>query len=184
MQKHKKMLWVIGIIDGAASVVLGIITMCRTSGFYPDTKSYGGDAYTGIQNAAAYTAKNVNYLSDIVKFGLGAFLIVFGVALICCFLEKLADNGENLFPLKRSFNYQMPYSPNPVNSQPISPNNAVNGAAERNDGFVIPTNQPISSVSFNAATSNEELLKLKGLLDAGAISPEEFEAKKKQVLGL
>ncbi len=49
----------------------------------------GGDAYTGIQNAAAQTAVNIYYLADIVRTGLFAFLLVFGIALICFFLSRI-----------------------------------------------------------------------------------------------
>ena len=43
---------------------------------------YGGDAYTGIQNAAATTSKNVRDLAGIVQFGFGSILLVMGLTLV------------------------------------------------------------------------------------------------------
>ena len=40
------------------------------------------------------------------------------------------------------------------------------------------------AVSSNTADSAEQLAKYKNLLDSGVISKEEFDAKKKQLLGL
>lgn len=79
----------LGIINGFASVILGIICFCLNTGRYVYSESYGGDAYTGIQNAAAATGSNVQSLAAIVKFGLGALLIVFGIALVCCFADRV-----------------------------------------------------------------------------------------------
>ena len=80
---------ILGIINGFASVVLGIICFCLDTGRYVSRETYGGDAYTGIQNAAAATGSNVQSLAAIVKFGLGALLIVFGIALVCCFADRV-----------------------------------------------------------------------------------------------
>ena len=41
-----------------------------------------------------------------------------------------------------------------------------------------------NSESGNGKDSADEIMKLKGLLDAGAITQEEFDAKKKELLGL
>ena len=38
--------------------------------------------------------------------------------------------------------------------------------------------------SDNKPDSSDQIMKLKGLLDAGAITQEEFDAKKKELLGL
>ena len=49
---------------------------------YESKITYGGDAYTGIQNAAAVTSLNVKKLADIVQYGFGSVLLVMGLALI------------------------------------------------------------------------------------------------------
>ncbi len=78
-----------GIFDGVLSIVFGIIIAVLKKGFYVVTESYGGDAYTGIQNAAAYTGENVRILIDCVKT-IGSFMfIVAGLLLIIVFTKKL-----------------------------------------------------------------------------------------------
>lgn len=80
---------VIGIISGFVSIVLGFIAMGYSDGLYESASSYGGDAYTGIQNAAAQTASNVKILASIVKFGTSSLLIIFGITIVCFFALKL-----------------------------------------------------------------------------------------------
>ena len=78
--KSKKILSVILAFVGVVAIVLGIVCFCLDSGSYVSSKSYGGDAYTGIQNAGAATARNVRDLGDIVKTGFGSVLVVAGLA--------------------------------------------------------------------------------------------------------
>lgn len=80
---------IIGAASGILSVVLGFILMTFSDGYYESSQSYGGDAYTGIQNAAAQTANNVEDLAAIVKFGASSLLIVAGIAIACFFILKL-----------------------------------------------------------------------------------------------
>lgn len=80
---------VIGIISGFLSILLGFIVMGYSDGYYESAATYGGDAYTGIQNAAAQTANNVKDLASTVKFGIFSLLLVLGVAIICFFALKL-----------------------------------------------------------------------------------------------
>ena len=58
-------------------------------GYYEASSAYGGDAYTGIQNAAAQTANNVKALSEITKNGFAFFLIAVGLIAIFYFASKL-----------------------------------------------------------------------------------------------
>ena len=70
---------------------------------YATRESYGGDAYTGIQNAAARTSRNVSELAEIVKFGfssllriLALILIGIGAADVIAFVfEKLTTKEQN-----------------------------------------------------------------------------------------
>ena len=73
----KKVNAIVKLIANVLSIIitfiLGICLMTTTYyGEYESSTSYGGDAYTGIQNAAATTANNVddlgNYLNDISLF--------------------------------------------------------------------------------------------------------------------
>lgn len=49
---------------------------------YESSSMYGGDAYTGIQNAAAKTSQNVKELASIVQFGFGSVLLVMGLTIL------------------------------------------------------------------------------------------------------
>lgn len=70
-------------------IVLGIVSIALSIRCYTfDVKRgegdsmYGGDAYTGIQNAAAATSRNVSELTNVVKFGFASLLLVGGLAFI------------------------------------------------------------------------------------------------------
>lgn len=79
-----------GLLSGIASIVLGILTYTLNfAGYTSPFHQYNGEAYTGIQQAAAQTAENVYYLSKTVIFGLGSVLIILGLAIIFFFTSKL-----------------------------------------------------------------------------------------------
>ncbi len=108
------------IIAGALAILFAILVMTsagssagsRVSGLDTGTRTsysyYGGDAYTGIQQAAADTARNVKALGEIVKagfrdmregngdpsmrYGISALLAVTGLALIGAAVARLAEN--------------------------------------------------------------------------------------------
>ena len=73
-------------IAGAMSIVMGIIQLYgSTRDYYGDfvrQEEYGGDAYTGIQNACAVTAMNVATVRTSIGTGIAYLLLVGGVALI------------------------------------------------------------------------------------------------------
>ena len=71
-------------IVGICCFVVGIQLYNKDAGYSPAPKEYGGDAYTGIQNAAAATAEAVNIQSDIIAQGLGSIMIFGGMAMIVC----------------------------------------------------------------------------------------------------
>ncbi len=65
-------------------IAIGLSIKCYTIDdlSYESRSSYGGDAYTGIQNAAATTSKNVKELASIVQIGFGSVLLVMGLTLV------------------------------------------------------------------------------------------------------
>lgn len=79
---NKKLLKIFGLILGVVTIVLSIVVFCRNVGYYESSVSYGGDAYTGIQNAAAQTANNVKYVGEMIRFALGAQMLVMGLAMV------------------------------------------------------------------------------------------------------
>lgn len=79
-EKHEAIcaaLSVIGVGAGFYSLILGLSSSAQAlqmdKGNLESFSTYGGDAYTGIQNAAAQTANNVYYGNDILC-GLGEIL--------------------------------------------------------------------------------------------------------------
>ncbi|MBR2731759.1 MAG: hypothetical protein IKD72_07225 [Clostridia bacterium] len=67
---------------GLASTVLSIVCFTLYTGSSQRDITYGGDAYTGIQNAAAQAANNAMYAAEIMKFGFGCVLLIAGLTLI------------------------------------------------------------------------------------------------------
>ena len=84
-----KIFSIIGIVSGAVSIVFSFVVLSFEYGSWMNFETYGGDAYTGMQNAAARTAQNVQYLAYMVRFGLFALLFVGGIVIICYFANSL-----------------------------------------------------------------------------------------------
>ena len=84
----------IGIVAGILSIIFAIIIFGMEVGNSERDIQYGGDAYTGIQNAAAQTARNVVHTNELIRFGFGAVLLVTGLALISLNGVALVNNKE------------------------------------------------------------------------------------------
>lgn len=50
--------------------------------------TYGGDAYTGIQNASANAANNIAILGSIAIKAVSIFFVIFGILIALCFIIK------------------------------------------------------------------------------------------------
>ena len=72
------------VIAGTLSIFCGVSVSDLPIGEIVEFKEYGGDAYSGIQQAGAHTALNIVYLSKIAKDGASGILYVGGIALIAC----------------------------------------------------------------------------------------------------
>ena len=101
---------IILIVVGIIALGLSIKCFSIDDLDYATKSMYGGDAYTGIQNAAAATSKNVKELASIVQFGFGSILLVMGLGLIGLGLTTPTGNSkaipENL--------------PQPVEQKPVA----------------------------------------------------------------
>ena len=75
------------LLIGIAAVVFSIVMFSLDVGSYESNQYYGGDAYTGIQQAAAQSANNVQALAVIAKLGFGFVLLTAGLTLIALFLR-------------------------------------------------------------------------------------------------
>ena len=60
----------------------------ESNGRYATEKTYGGDAYTGIQNAAATAAQNAADAAVLIQDGFGYLFIVSGIALLGIAIPK------------------------------------------------------------------------------------------------
>lgn len=98
----KKKFSIGGMATGLLIVLFGILAMCgifgngdysgNSSPYDSGYASFGGDYYTYSVNnsaetasAARATAKNLNEISDLLRYGLGTFMIGTGLAVFCGF---------------------------------------------------------------------------------------------------
>lgn len=82
------------IFVGIVSTGLSVSCFKADTGDYVSKEIYGGDAYTGIQHAAAETGQNVRALAKIVAKGFGSVLLISGMTLI-------AIGVPGVIPLKK-----------------------------------------------------------------------------------
>lgn len=97
----KKIFSVLLLLTGVLSIILSFYTFNASMGGYESNITYGGDAYTGIQNAAAQTANNIRNLTGVLADGLGSILLIGGLSLIFSSLIMLFG-GANRPPKKET----------------------------------------------------------------------------------
>lgn len=73
---------IILIVIGVISIGLSIRCFSFKELSSEPKSMYGGDAFTGIQNAGAQTSENVMELAKIVQFGFGSVLLVAGLGFL------------------------------------------------------------------------------------------------------
>lgn len=78
-----------GMISGVVSFILGLEMFDRPIGLIEFDESYGGDAYTGIQNATASAVNNLYRINETLKYGIGYLLIAIGLISIFVFALRL-----------------------------------------------------------------------------------------------
>lgn len=80
----------LGTLTGFISVIIGMaIALKDNPTSYSSYETYGGDAYTGIQNAAAHAANNISHLFDLFQSGIAAVLVIVGLIAVCYFAGRL-----------------------------------------------------------------------------------------------
>jgi len=91
------------------------------TGGYESNERYGGDAYTGIQNAAAQTANNVERLSTIVSEGFGWLFLLSSFTMFACGLYQVVrkDTPVRVKTLECSIPYAVPVAA--AYSAPVAP---------------------------------------------------------------
>ena len=81
MKTTKLITAILCIAVGIACIALGIVSYCYGWGKIIFYSYYGGDAYTGIQQAAADTGNNVSRLCKICSFSFGSILVIAGLVI-------------------------------------------------------------------------------------------------------
>ena len=77
---NKKRIGIFAFVFAVVLFILSVVMFMNDAGSSPVNETYGGDAYTGIQNAAAATARNVRWLNEAVCFGFGSVLLAMSFA--------------------------------------------------------------------------------------------------------
>ena len=80
------------IIFGIIVFILGLSETFDFYGYYTYYETYGGDAYTGIQHAAADTSKNLNNIGYLLEDFLNLLFVCGGVLIILFGSYLLASN--------------------------------------------------------------------------------------------
>lgn len=73
-------------IIGVVGIILAIVCLLQDVGKVAEIQYFGGDAYTGMQHASAYTANNVLALTKLVKVGFSSLLV------LCIIAQNLIIN--------------------------------------------------------------------------------------------
>lgn len=99
----KKPIAVLLILVGLLSVILGFSCRSQSKGNHTSYSWYGGDAYTGIQQAGADTANNVRYMNENLITGFFYVLLIGGLVIILVGVNGLLQATE-----KRSVTSSVP----------------------------------------------------------------------------
>ncbi len=94
VEKNSKFFPIVGMFSGLLSIFLGFIALDKNTGYYEAALKYGGDAYTGMQNASAQAANNAMYAAEILSFGFGSLLIVLGIVIVCYFGMRISSDEK------------------------------------------------------------------------------------------
>ena len=104
-------------IVGVVSIVFAILCFTRRDLSIEYPNYYGGDAFTGIQHAAARTSRNVSELANIVQFGFGAILFVMGLGFIGVGLTTPMNGHKEEKSLPKNNQVDFPIAQNVVKSE-------------------------------------------------------------------
>ena len=109
LSQNTKLKRIAFISIGIIALILAIICAFANTGAYESAKYYGGDAYTGIQQAAAQSANNIIDVAVIAKFGFSSLLAIIGLLSAAygiffrepiCYSYALNEISKNIIELK------------------------------------------------------------------------------------
>lgn len=121
------MKWVVSAVSIFAAVIMFIFAFVlfdSSIGETPINREYGGDAYTGIQNATAATARNVVYTNKLMRRGFGAISLIAGFAFLIvsiCFFDKAKKDTASAVPKTVNPTYPPAASQSMAPPKPIVP---------------------------------------------------------------
>ena len=92
--KVKKTLGISLVVLGIVAFIIAGIAFIAQDGVRVFSKTYGGDAYTGIQNASAITTYNLLCLTHIVKTAVVGFFALFGSIFIIAGILVLRQKSK------------------------------------------------------------------------------------------
>ena len=92
---NKRLLGTAFLLIAVLGIIFAIICFNLSSGGYEWNETYGGDAYTGIQNAAAQTANNVSTLNQNIKNISGYAFLMVGLSSGIFGVVMLIENNQN-----------------------------------------------------------------------------------------
>ncbi len=84
------------IFIALVSLVFAIVCFNMEIGYEPWRETYGGDAYTGIQNAAADTARNIADTNNIIKTIAGFAFVIVGLAFGSVGIANFQENKKSV----------------------------------------------------------------------------------------
>lgn len=161
----KKATTIMKIISSSLLITLGLVMIiCGLIGevgydYYgrpTNYMSYGGDAYTGIQNASADISSNVAVLGYSMQDVLETAFLIVGIVIVLVGVYMLAIALQGTITMNSSKGDRV----DPEKNLKIIDN-------------ITPEKHTL-----------ETLERYKKLLDSGVVTQEEFDAKKKQLLNL
>ena len=91
---NKRFLGIAFIIIAIVSFIFAIVIGAQSSGSYELSQAYGGDAYTGIQNAAAQTANNIMYSNEIIKLCACGIFVILGSILAILGIYFVSESNK------------------------------------------------------------------------------------------
>ena len=89
-----KIIGIMFILIAILAIIFSIVCFSLDIGDFEWNETYGGDAYTGIQNAAARSANNVRLLTKAVNKISGMIFIIVGLTFASLGLNKLITNEK------------------------------------------------------------------------------------------
>ena len=163
MKKYKLIRYIVSICIYIFGIIFGYAVGITFDPYMPyiNMQSYGGDAYTGIQNACAQASNNIANLSNQIScFGLWIAVISSII-----FIVLILKNIENIISVMKE----------------IKDENSNASTNVKNNNHNI---QSINAKKQYSEDTVEKMIKYKKYLDDGIMTQEEYEAKKKDLLNL